>query len=329
MDPLSQAVVGAAAAGITKRRERLRMPDMLWAGALGGMAPDLDVLIRSSTDPLLALEYHRHFTHALIMSPVIGFLVGWLLWLIYRAVGRQTPLHLLVIAAIAGAATHGLLDTQTSYGTLLFWPFSHARVSTDFISIIDPIFTLPLLVGCIWAGRARSPKPLYITGGFALVYLGVLAIYQYAGTTMQSALIAERGHVATHQRLMPGLYPPLTYRSAYRDNSTIYVDTLRLSPLGKATWIEGTSVPLLNEQAQNSMALPESNLARDLKRFNWFADGFLAAIPDSPNQLGDYRYFSPNTFMPFWGIGLPENRTDHVQRLNFREMKDMLYEERP
>jgi len=34
-------------------------------GFLSGMAPDLDILIRSSTDPLLSLEYHRQFTHFL------------------------------------------------------------------------------------------------------------------------------------------------------------------------------------------------------------------------------------------------------------------------
>ncbi len=42
------------------------------------MAADLDVLIKSSTDPLLALEYHRHFTHSLLFIPV-GALVCTLL----------------------------------------------------------------------------------------------------------------------------------------------------------------------------------------------------------------------------------------------------------
>ncbi|GAL32009.1 integral membrane protein [Vibrio maritimus] len=39
------------------------------AGALGllsGLAPDIDVLIRSSHDPLLFLEFHRQFTHSLL-----------------------------------------------------------------------------------------------------------------------------------------------------------------------------------------------------------------------------------------------------------------------
>ena len=61
MDPLSQGVLGAALPQATAARGRYAGS----AGVLGflaGMAADLDVLIRSSTDPLLFLEYHRQFT---------------------------------------------------------------------------------------------------------------------------------------------------------------------------------------------------------------------------------------------------------------------------
>ena len=42
-----------------------------------------------------------------------------------------------------GYATHGIIDSLTSYGTQLFWPFSNDRFATNTISIIDPLFTLP------------------------------------------------------------------------------------------------------------------------------------------------------------------------------------------
>ncbi len=38
--------------------------------------PDMDVLIRSASDPLLAIEYHRHFTHALAFIPVGGLIAA-------------------------------------------------------------------------------------------------------------------------------------------------------------------------------------------------------------------------------------------------------------
>ena len=61
MDPLSQATLGAAAAQSVITKADLARIGLI--GALAGMAPDLDVLIQSPTDPLLQLEYHRQFTH--------------------------------------------------------------------------------------------------------------------------------------------------------------------------------------------------------------------------------------------------------------------------
>ena len=64
MDPLSQAVLGVSLSqSVARNRSQLRQA--FWIGALSGMAPDLDILIRSAADPLLFLEYHRQFTHSL------------------------------------------------------------------------------------------------------------------------------------------------------------------------------------------------------------------------------------------------------------------------
>ena len=61
MDPLSQATLGAAAAQSVIKKADLARIGLI--GALAGMAPDLDVLIQSPTDPLLQLEYHLSLIH--------------------------------------------------------------------------------------------------------------------------------------------------------------------------------------------------------------------------------------------------------------------------
>ena len=38
------------------------------------------------------------------------------------------------------------MDATTSYGTQLYWPFSNERVAFNLISVIDPLFTLPILL---------------------------------------------------------------------------------------------------------------------------------------------------------------------------------------
>jgi inner membrane protein len=108
------------------------------------MSADLDILIRSSSDPLLFLEYHRHFTHSFIFIPFGGMLCAlalhWVLGQRWNIRFRQTWLF-----CTLGYATHALLDTSTSYGTMLFWPFSEERFSWSIVSVVDPLFTVPIL----------------------------------------------------------------------------------------------------------------------------------------------------------------------------------------
>ena len=54
MDPLSQGTVGAAFAQSSANKNNLLKVGLV--GFLAGLAPDLDVLIQSSTDPILFLE---------------------------------------------------------------------------------------------------------------------------------------------------------------------------------------------------------------------------------------------------------------------------------
>ncbi|MFT5657456.1 MAG: inner membrane protein, partial [Gammaproteobacteria bacterium] len=79
MDPLTQGVLGAALPlAAARRSDHLVAVGIL--GLLSGMAPDLDVLLRSSSDPLLYLEYHRQFTHSLVFIPFGGLLCCLLLY---------------------------------------------------------------------------------------------------------------------------------------------------------------------------------------------------------------------------------------------------------
>jgi inner membrane protein len=45
--------------------------------------------------------------------------------------------------------THIILDTFTAYGTQLFMPFSDFRAGFDSINIVDPVYTIPLLLGLL------------------------------------------------------------------------------------------------------------------------------------------------------------------------------------
>ena len=77
MDPISQGTVGAAFAQSSANNNNVVKISII--GFIAGLAPDLDVLIRSSTDPILSLEYHRQFSHSLFFIPFGALIVASIL----------------------------------------------------------------------------------------------------------------------------------------------------------------------------------------------------------------------------------------------------------
>ena len=164
MDPISQGSVGALFSQTISRKEKL-LP-AAFVGLVAGLSPDLDILIRSSSDPILSLEYHRQFTHALIFIPIGAFIVTFFIQFFVQKylIWKETY----AIALIA-YATHGLLDSCTTYGTQLFWPFSNHRVSFSNISIIDPLLTLPIIL-CILISILKKSKLATYTALLWLIF---------------------------------------------------------------------------------------------------------------------------------------------------------------
>ena len=77
MDPCTQGLLGASLSCSLAKNDKLKAAATL--GAIGGMAPDLDIFIRSVHDQLLFIEYHRHFTHSLIFIPFGALIITSLL----------------------------------------------------------------------------------------------------------------------------------------------------------------------------------------------------------------------------------------------------------
>lgn len=297
MDPLTQGLLGAAAAqallGHRFRRAWL-------VGAVGGMAPDLDVLISSGSDPLLAVEYHRQLTHSLAFIPV-GGAVAALPWMAARRLRRRW--RTVLAASVAGYATHGLLDAFTTYGTQLFWPFSSHRVAWSSISIIDPLFTLALLAGVALAARRGTRRPAALALLFGALYIGTGAIQRERALAAQERIAAARGHERTRAEAFPTLGNLLVWRSLYESGDSLYADRIRVGPWGAARWTPGSAVERADEGGLSQAERSDPRVARDFRRFRWFSSGWVARAPDDPTVIGDVRYSLRTTsFDPIWGV---------------------------
>lgn len=317
MDPLSQGVLGATLPQAAARPRQLVVAGVL--GLLAGMAPDLDVLIRSGSDPLLFLEYHRQFTHALIFIPLGGLICALVL---HPLLGRRGGLGFRqsLLFCTLGYATHGLLDACTTYGTLLLWPFSDQRFAWNTISIIDPLFTLPLLALVVLAARRRQPWLARLGLAWALVYLGIGLLARESAVQMGESLAAQRGHQPLRLEAKPGFGNLLVWKVVYETRESFHVDGVRIWPSPR--WYPGDQVRKLDLQRDLPWLEPDSQQARDVARFAWFSNGYVALDPRDPQQIMDVRYsMLPNEIRPLWSIRLRPGAApgEHVEWLTQRE----------
>jgi len=295
MDPLSQGTVGAAFAQSVANKNNIFKIGFI--GFLAGLTPDLDVLIQSSTDPILSLEYHRQFTHSLFFIP-FGSLI--FTFLIFPFVKSSMNLKTVYFASLLGYATHGLLDACTSYGTQLFWPFSNERVSWNNISIVDPLFTIPVLILVVIAIRTKKKIFSFFGIGWIIFYLS-LGFVQYERALSAAIELANmRGHNAERLTLKPSFGNLILWKSIYQHKETFYVDAIRTAQ--SSTWCLGESIRAFDYQYHLPDLDEGSQQKNDIERFRWFSQDYLGYDKEK-NILTDVRYsMIPNQISPMWGL---------------------------
>lgn len=147
MDSITQAVLGAAV-GVA-----ILGPTSKKKGAILGAAiatlPDLDVCMGLFYNRLEMLSIHRGYSHAILVGLIASFPITYLIkksnWC------RAISVTQLWIFTWLTLFTHVLLDAFTAYGTQLFLPFSDQRVSLDSIHIVDPFYTVPIIIGLVFS----------------------------------------------------------------------------------------------------------------------------------------------------------------------------------
>ncbi|TWT21130.1 metal-dependent hydrolase [Luteimonas marina] len=174
MDSITQILLGASVAGAVVPPAHRRAA--MLAGAALGTLPDLDSFpIRLFTDdPVALMTLHRGFSHSLFVLP----LLAWAIWAFYRSRGRrvaESPRRWFWAIQLA-LVTHPLLDAFTVYGTQLLWPLATPPVMWSSVFIIDPGYTLWLLLGvavAVFAGQKPFAQRALVAGlALGTAYLG-------------------------------------------------------------------------------------------------------------------------------------------------------------
>lgn len=185
MDSITQILLGASVAAAIAPPGHRRAA--LLAGAALGTVPDLDGLVIAlfTEDPVARMTLHRGISHSLLALP----LLGWLLWWLFRRRGKlvaAAPRRWFWAIQLA-LLTHPLLDAFTVYGTQLLWPIPLHPAMWSSVFIIDPLYTLWLLIGVAVAAVA-GPRP----GAQRALMVGLVLSTGYLGWSLVAKSLVER-----------------------------------------------------------------------------------------------------------------------------------------
>ena len=191
MDSFTQIALGIAVAEVCAGK-KLKNKTFLY-GAILGTLPDLDVVFGMFLNPVDAVLIHRGISHSLLLFLLVSPLLGWLIPKIEKQkINFFTATNMVFWTLL----THVLLDMFTSWGTQILWPLEH-RFALKTIFVIDPLYTLPLLIALVivWKTKIESLRYKYIKRGLVISssYLLLSSFTKlYAVTQFEKALTKQR-----------------------------------------------------------------------------------------------------------------------------------------
>jgi inner membrane protein len=268
VDSLTQLTLGAAVGEATLGR-RVGRRALVW-GAVCGTLPDLDVFIPFG-DAVRDFTYHRGFSHSLFVLAALTPLVVWLILKFHPETRREWRGWFALVYLVF--ATHVLLDSFTVYGTQIFWPLPVAPVGWSTIFIIDPLYTVPLLIGVITAlivGRRSNWGWRFNAVGLTLssLYLAWTVGAKLHVEAVAHASLQRQG--VAYERLLttPAPFNTLLWRVVATDDDGYYE--------GFYSILDGQPEMAVTHYPSAPELLNGIAEAWAVQRLQWFSKGFYA-----------------------------------------------------
>jgi inner membrane protein len=274
-------VLGASVAGVCAPAGQRRKALLL--GAALGTLPDLDVFIDYG-DAVRNFTYHRAFSHSLFVLAPFALLL-WLALKRWWAPVRDAPGPWLAAISLA-LLTHPLLDAHTAYGTQLFWPMTVPPTMWGTIFIIDPLYTLPLLIGVLvaaFAARAATARS-FLRAGVALstAYLGWTWIGQSIVAAKVENALAAQGLPDAPVFITPTPLNTLLWRIVVQTDDG-YLEGF------ESLIVDEESIQFESYESDRAVLL-EAGDVWAVQRLRWFSSDFLkASVIEDKLVLTDLR----------------------------------------
>ena len=262
MDTVTQALLGGAVGYMVAGKKSPRKA-VLWGAAIA-VLPDLDIFIPHETD-LASMTLHRSWSHSWFVQTAVAPLLAILLHRFDKTFSYFSWFLMTWLALI----THSGLDALTVYGTQLFWPLMPSPVSGGSVFIIDPTYSIPLLIGfltvLIAPDKIISTKLMRYTFAFSCVYLtwGLLA-QQWVEHQAKSAF-AEQGIEVDQMQVSATAFNTLLWR-VIAVNDKHYFE-------GFHSVFEGRQPIIFKTYDRGAELIDKVEHYPAYKRIDWFTNG--------------------------------------------------------
>ncbi len=293
MDSITQLALGAAVGEATAGRHVGRRA-LLW-GAIAGTIPDLDVFIPLG-DAVRDFTYHRSASHSLFVLAALTPVIVWLILKFHPATAEHRRRWFVLIYLVF--ATHVLLDSFTVYGTQIFWPLLTTPMTWSTIFIIDPLYTVPLLIGITaaliagrrWSwGHVANTAGLVLSTGYLLWTLGAkLHVEQVARNALHQQNISGTDVLTT-----PAPFNSLLWRVLVVDDEHYYE--------GFYSVFDDDSTVRFRQRPRALELIAPLQESWPVQRLQWFTKNLYAAsLIDSDIVITDLRMgFEPEYVFRF------------------------------
>jgi len=191
-------------------------------------APDIDIVMLAGGG-FEYFRYHRAITHSLVAAPVLALVVALLFCVLERSL-RKLPIAFGL--ALAGVASHLLLDWTNAYGVRFLLPFNSHWFSLDQTNVFDVWIWAILILAAVGpplarlvssevGGRSGSGRGLAV---FALAFLmlynaGRGVIHSRALATLESRVY--EGVSPTRAGAFPTAASPFLWDGVVETRTTV------------------------------------------------------------------------------------------------------------
>jgi inner membrane protein len=155
---------------------------------------------------------------------------------------------------------------------------------------------------------------------WALIYPAIGLVQRDRAIDIGHQIANQRGHQPIRLEAKPSFANLLVWKTIYETEHRFYIDAVRAGV--EPIIYPGQSVSKIILLDDYPWLAADSQQAKDIARFHWFSNGYIARDPNNPQRIIDVRYsMVANEINALWSIELAAHASnaEHATYLTQRE----------